>query len=156
MVTVVSAVTVMAVASCTAADPSVPEAKPSARSGAVSPSPHPGKSWAEVTADLRAAGDGLGTYKDMNSHHSPGACMVSSWRLSRQVPTMEQARLAADRLRRHGWKVDKNKAETVSLTSGDWIAALVPGPVPDELRAEFAPHEGVLILTAMGKCVRRP
>ncbi|GAA2663475.1 hypothetical protein GCM10009864_34530 [Streptomyces lunalinharesii] len=147
---------VLTTASCTAADTSVPGAEPATRSSAVSPTPHPGKSRADVTADLRAAGDGLGTYKDMNSHHTPGSCMVSAWRLSRQVPTTEQAEPAAERLQRRGWKLDKKKGESASLTSGDWIAALAPGPIPEEFRAELAPHEGVLIFTAMGKCVRRP
>ncbi|MFE7606985.1 hypothetical protein [Streptomyces celluloflavus] len=92
----------------------------------------------------------------MTPQHSPGICMETAWRLSRQVLTMREAHLAAERLQQRGWKLGKVKTETISLTSGEWLAALAPGPIPDELRAKLAPHEGVLILTAMGKCARHP
>ncbi len=140
----------------TSGTPSAPSTKPSPPSSTKPPSAPPAKTRAEVTADLRAAGQGLGTYTDLTPRLLPGACMVTSRRLSRRTLTMRDARLAAERLQQRGWKLGRAKPEGISLTSGAWLAALATATIPDNVRAtKLAPYKAGLVLTAMGKCPRR-
>lgn len=156
LVAVASAMTAVAVSGCSASTPPTTSAKPSRQPGVMSPSARPDKTRDEVTADLRAAGQGLGAYTDLNSLLSPGVCMVTARRLSGRGFTVRDAELVARRLQHRGWKVGLVKPESIALTSGGWHAALGTTDIPDENRvSELAPYKGLLVLTASGKCGRR-
>lgn len=153
---VACAVAVVTLSGCSPSTPTTTPAKPSPQRATASPSPGPDKTRAEVTADLRVAGQDLGTYTDLNPRLAPGACMVSARRLSGRVLTMRDAQLAARRLQQRGWKLGRVKPETIALRSGEWHAALAALEISGQNRAsELAPYKGALVLTATGSCGRR-
>ncbi|WP_159048734.1 hypothetical protein [Streptomyces sp. NRRL F-4489] len=109
-----------------------------------------------MTAEMRAASEGLGVYTDLNPKLMTGICMVSARRLSDRVTTMQDAHLVARRLQQRGWKLGLVGPYTIVLTSGDWHATLAVSDIPDQYWVpELAPYRGVFVAVATGKCGRR-
>ncbi|MFD4586911.1 hypothetical protein [Streptomyces sp. NPDC058434] len=118
------------------------------------------KSLAQVLRDIHHAAQGIGddrmrvlsdeqTVTDELPH-----CNAHGLIMTLKTPGRPEMLRLTNRLQNRGWKTEGPLTDLADLRHATWGIMLRARPVPKELTAKAAPHEGMVQVSVIGKCTK--